>query len=244
MTSVTKFDILMINKGWNDETESLLLLYFEIATYYKTAHKKSATLFSYYNKIFGLFIVVINSTLSVFTSLNQPASTVTFQRVLIYFATILSVINNFLKFQELVVNHKNASRQFSSVCSEIQQQTCLHKKDRQNAVKYTASISRQLDLFLDISPDIPYFVSLSLKKSGNILPKRETKINFVKRTPVPVNEVVNEELAENCVKNLKELNSLQIEGDITENDVDELASYLKSKSDEAHTQFELSRWKN
>jgi len=254
---VSKFDILLINKGWNSENEKLLLIYGQSSTYYKLAHEKASSKYELYNKIFSLSLVIINGSLSTYTSFNDNKTQI-IQRLLIYVVTLISVVNNFLKFQELSSNHKNSAKRYSKLSHDIEQQTCLYKKDRPNALKYIKEISTKLDLYNSSSPLIPNSISKELRKNGIIIQnlqkvnkctEENNKLTNINNTSENnENNVNNENILpiscdKNTIENINTYNLLQINGDITEDDANELNEYLKKISNDAKLNFEFNRWR-
>lgn len=161
-----KIDILLLNNGWNDKNERLIISIGENAASYKWMHEKSHSKYTLYNKMLSLFTIVLNGTLSTQTIYNDQSdnSFILIQKILIYIVTLLSIINNFLKLQELSIKHQNSSSQYSDIYHDIQQQMCMYRKDRINAVKYIHNMLKKSDNIRISSPDIDKDILNEFKK--------------------------------------------------------------------------------
>jgi hypothetical protein len=253
---VTKFDILLLNNGWNDKNEKLIASIGENSEAYKWMHEKASKRYYLMNRIVGIFIVVLNAVLSAQTTFTADCQKDIFQKVLIYIVTILSVINNFLNFQELATNHKNASSHFGDITHDVQQQMCLYRKDRESAVKYVQHTLKKYDSVNTNSPAMPDYILKELNKkyknSGISMPDKMHKIDIIADEPRPIDNdnssndtrnininINNDvEMGRLGTYNIDNYNPLKIQGDITEDDVEELSEYIQ-KSKNAQYQFQF-----
>lgn len=258
---ISKFDILLINNGWNDKNETLIASIGENAEVFKWMHEKASKRYYLLNRITGIVIVIMNAILSAQTTFSGTEKNTSdiFQKILIYLVTILSVINNFLNYQELATNHKNASSHFREITHEVQQQMCLYRKDRENAVKYVQHTLKKYDATNTNSPAVPDYILRELNKkyknSGISMPDKMQKIDIITQPGVGAevqNDVQNDidvkqpghndiEMSIGAFK-VDNYNPLKIHGDITEADAEQFSDYLdKSKNAQFQYQF-YDRW--
>lgn len=161
-----KIDILLLNNAWNDKNERLIISIGENAASYKWMHEKSHSKYKLYNKILSILTILLNGVLSTQTIYGDDVgySHLLVQRVFIYIVTLLSIINNFLKLQEVSINHLNASSKYAEMYHDIQQQMCMYRKDRTNAVKYVHDMLKKSDNIRISSPDIDKHVINEFKR--------------------------------------------------------------------------------
>ena len=169
-----KIDILLLNNGWNDKNERLIISIGENAASYKWMHDKLHSKYKLHDKILSLITIMVSAVLSIQTIYYEETkcindnqannNLVIVKNTLIYSVTLLSIINNFLKYQELSIKHINASVQYSEMYHDIQQQMCMYRKDRNNAVKYIHNMLKKSDNIKISSPDIDKDVLSEFKK--------------------------------------------------------------------------------
>jgi hypothetical protein len=257
---ISKFDILLLNHGWNDRNEKLVASIGENAASYKWMHEKASYRYKIFERVIGIVIVILNAILSAETTFNNNAneSTDIVIKVVIYIVTIVSVVNNFLNFQQTYANHHHAIRSFSELYHEIQEQMCLYRKDRQNAVKYIQHVMKKYDSLNDISPPIPEDILKDLNKkyknSDISIPDTAGRIHKIDIITQPQPQSFNALMTPNVQNTettpsdlelgirMTNYNPLHINGDITENDARELSEYLKRESNNAQVRFEFDRW--
>lgn len=187
-------DILILNRGWNDINENLIVNIGENSMSYKWMHEKCNMKYSRRNKVLNLFIIVFNSILSVQTIFNNGQSMaldIVF-KIFIWIVTLISIVNNFLDYQKLSTRHSFASNAFSELYRDIQKQTCLYRKDRLNAVKFVTNILKKFDNLENTSPDIDEDVLKEFMKKfkdSNIqipnIADKLSKIDVIKEIPNP-----------------------------------------------------------
>lgn len=187
-------DILILNNGWNDINENLIVSIGENSMSYKWMHEKCSVKYARRNKALSLFTIVFNSILSVQTIFNNDQSmllNIVF-KIFIWIVTLISIINNFLDYQKLSAKHSFASNAFSELYRDIQKQTCLYRKDRLNAVKYVTNIFKKFDNLENTSPDIDNDIlrefTKKFKDSNIQIPNiadKLSKIDIIKEIPNP-----------------------------------------------------------
>jgi hypothetical protein len=102
-------------------------------------------------------IIVLNAGLSAQSILSFIVSGRALdytQKIFIFINTILSVVANFLSYDESAIEHHNAAAKFSKIYHEIQQQMCMYRKDRPNAIEYVRYSLQEYDSTNIASPDI------------------------------------------------------------------------------------------
>ena len=239
-TKLNKFDILVLNNGWNEKNEKLIASIGENSEVYKWMHDKASHRYNLLNRLIGIVIVILNAVLSAQTTLTGVGSCETsslFQKILIYIVTILAVINNFLRYQELSTHHKNASGHFSEIKHDVQQQMCNYRKDRENAVKYIQQTLKKYDSLISNSPSIPEYILKKLhhkiKNTDISMPDRMQKIDITQE---------EENVDRQSAFNVAHYNPLNIQGDIQENDIEALQDYLqRNPSNYAALKFQYDR---
>lgn len=243
----TKLDLLLINNGWNDKNEILIVSIGENAAAYKWMHEKCNSKYASYDNLLNLIIIIFNTILTTQTFITVESNAIEIsKKIFIYIVTLLAVINNFLKYKELSINHLNAIGEFSELYHDIQQQMCMYRKDRDNASRYIKSIIKTYDSLIVSCPDIPNSILNHFKKkfqnSDIEMPDISDKIQKIEIITQPSN-VFNihslNSFSENLPKETFIKNSLKIDGDLTENDIPLLL--IKKKALNAKSEYEYDR---
>jgi hypothetical protein len=246
----TKLDLLLINNGWNDKNEILIVSIGENAAAYKWMHEKSNSKYASYDNLLSLIIIIFNTILTTQTFITVESNAIEIsKKIFIYIVTLLAVVNNFLKYKELSINHLNAIGDFSELYHDIQQQMCMYRKDRDNASRYIKSIIKTYDSLIVSCPDIPDSILNEFKKkfknSDIEMPDISDRIQKIEIITQPSNvfnvnstNSVNE-FSENVPKETFIKNSLKIDGDLTENDIPLLL--MKKKALNATSDYEYNR---
>ena len=181
-TPSKRYNLFLLNNGWNDKNEHLIVCISHNCVIYKEIHEQLKQFFKFIYYILSLTIVALNATILVQTIVFLEDKFLLTQKILIYTVTILSVIVNFLNIQERSTQHDNYSKQFSELSHEIQNQISTYRQDRSYAPKYVYRIQKRYDHLSISGPDIPSF----------ILKRRKYRfINIGELTPVNTHNAQN-----------------------------------------------------
>lgn len=254
-------DYLIINKGWNDNNERLIVSLGENAASYKWMHEKCSTMYSKYAKILGIIIIFFNALLSAetlftFTTTTTDCNQITVfdisQKLTVWIVTILSIIQNFLNLEKTIAKHNNSAVLFSDLYHDIQKQMCLYRKDRFLAVKYISSVMKKYDNLEINGPDINSRILAEFKKKFNNkinMPNIADSIqkidiitepsNFMTKSDIESNghDIDHTKYTFNGMSNLSKMNScFRIDGDLTEKD--DISRFVKAKNEYEMNRFE------
>ncbi len=227
---MTKMDMITINNGWNDNNERVIISVGENAASYKWMHDKSAMYYSTIHKILSIILIIFNTGLSAETIVPYDTKDLGIditRRVFTYIVTVISLLLSFLKYEKLAEKHLNQSSLYSQFYHDIQQQMCMYRKNRQNAIKYTSDKLKGYDSLIMNAPQIPlYVVNLfkSIFKNTEIsipdIADKIQKIDIITETP-SVNKSLGFEM--DLCPNKSNLNNIHnafhIPGDITDIDI-------------------------
>lgn len=221
---LNKVDILILNNGWNDKNEKLIVSIGYSSNIYKNLHEKTAIRYNFYDKLINLPLLM----LSVFLSTNAIAefldtNYIIIRRLTVFIVTVFSVLNTFLKYAELSTKHSYAAGTFNNVYNDIRNTMCIYRKDRQNAVKYIQTIMKEYDHLEVSSPEIPKSFIKKMRK------KTTTQKEYLNENVVmPTDEfqeiqIIVEKDSDkfkiNNTQNLKEIHDcFKIDGELCEND--------------------------
>ena len=252
----TKLDLLLINNGWNDNNETLIVSIGENASAYKWMHEKSNSKYTSYDQLLNVIIIIFNTILTTQTFITIESNIIEItKKIFIYIVTLLAVVNNFLKYKELSINHLNAIGSFSELYHDIQQQMCMYRKDRENASRYIKSIIKTYDGLIVSCPDIPESILNEFKKkfkNSDIemldISDKIQKIDIITHpsnifTTTAIEQNIQNNSIEptyNLPKNTFIKKSLKINGDLTENDIQSI-SIIKKKALNANSDYEYKR---
>lgn len=152
-----KMDVLALTNGWNDKNERIIISVGENAASYKWMHERSASWYKMINRILSIIMIVFSTGLSAETIIptsNENLAVDIVRRVFTYVITLLSVLQNFLKYEKLSEQHMAAAMAHAQLYHEIQQQMCMFRRDRNNATAYVAAVLKQYDSLVVNNPEI------------------------------------------------------------------------------------------
>jgi hypothetical protein len=250
VTIDNKIDIMTLNNSWNDKNEKIVISIGEEAASYKWMHEKNAAYYRTMSKIVNIVMIIFNTGLSAQTFISEDDKDQTFiifRKIFIYIVTVLSVIQNFLKYDQLSEQHLTSAMSFSKLYHDIQQQMCMYRRDRINATIYTSDTLKHFDNLVIKGPSIDEYIIQQFKKifqNTNItipniadrIQKIETINELIPHTTNHNKENDNDNDNDNNIisiepeldtkfgiSNLKEIhNAFKIHGDITDHDIRQL----------------------
>lgn len=166
-----KAEIMALNNGWNDKNERIVISIGENAASYKWMHERSSSMYKLIHKILNIILILFSTGLSAETILPDNPNNLgldILRRVFTYIVTLISVLINFLKFEQLGEQHLSAATSFAKLYHDIQQQMCMYRRDRINATKYVAEILKTYDSLIVGGPTINDIIIKQFKsKFGN-----------------------------------------------------------------------------
>lgn len=249
-----KLEYIEINNNWNDVNEQMIVSIAENAAGYKWLHEHSSKFYGVLNKLLGISLIFFNSALSTETFLRSEDnnSIESVKNFFTYFATAISVIQTFFRFDENAAHHKSSSISFSNLYHNIQLQMSKYRKNRESADIFLSNSLKELDSLILNSPTVSTYASLYFKyifKGNKIeLPDMRDLLNKVsvaddKRYPIrTVSIQANNSTLKAPERAMTALNSISqiscIQGDITDKDVKEYRERLAKK-----IEFEQERFK-
>jgi hypothetical protein len=260
-----KLDLIALNNGWNDKNEKIIISIGENSASYKWMHERSATHYKTVHKSLSIVLILLTSGLSAETVLpgddSQTSQIITISRnVITYIITIISVLQNFLKLEQMHEQHMTYAASFSKLYHEIQQQMCMYRRNRRNATKYLADTLKRYDNLVINGPNILKNVinnfKNSFKNSSISLPDIADRIEKIEIISEPVQTTVKASIQDNKdskrygrygICNLNQIhNAFQIHGDITDKDLEKAnpieLQYLRKKFLKEKSNFEFQRY--
>jgi hypothetical protein len=258
-----KLEKLIVNNSWNDKNERLIASIGENAVSYKWLHEKSATFYTSINVILNIVVIVFSTGLSAQTFFPEESNSALeiSKRIFIYITNVLTVVMNYLKFSEMASSHSEIANKFSELYHDIQQQLCMYRKDRYLATKYIQETFKKYDSLVVSGPDLsPYIINkfkTTFKNSNVSMPDiadRLQKIEIITENKndsnpnIDLSQVSSNVNMTNNLKNMTKINSLCIEGDITDEDLKKInmddIDNLKTKGLLAKMNWENQRYTN
>lgn len=152
-----KLDLMSLNNGWNDKNEKIIISIGENASSYKWMHERSASVYKLIHKILSIILILFSTGLSAESIIPDDQNNVAIsilRRIFTYIITVISVLINFLKMEQLSEQHLTIANKFSELYHEIQQQMCMFRKDRYNATNYLTDILKRYDTHVVSGPTI------------------------------------------------------------------------------------------
>lgn len=158
---LNKLDLMTLNNGWNDKNEKIVISIGENASSYKWMHEKSASMYKLIHKIFSIVLILFSTGLSAESIIPDDQSNVAIsvlRRIFTYIITVLSILQNFLKMEQLSEQHMSAATRYSELYHDIQKQMCMFRKDRNNAIQYLSNVLKRYDSLVVAGPNIDSIV--------------------------------------------------------------------------------------
>ena len=178
-----KLDFIHINNGWNDHNERIIISIGENCSSYKWMHDKCAIYYKIINHIINIVSILFTSFLTAETFvIDNSNETITIVRKIItYSLSVISLLQNFLKVDNLQTTHTNASNEFSKLYHDIQQQMCRFRRERKNATRYVSECLRKYDSLVINNPDINNFILYRFKMvfKNTDVPNIEDRFNKI-----------------------------------------------------------------
>jgi hypothetical protein len=253
----SKIDILQLNNGWNDKNERIIVSIGENSASYKWMHDKSSQIYTTLHKMMGFILIIINTGLSAQTLLpenSEIAAVNILRQVFIYIVTLLSVVQNFLKYEELTSKHNSAVVNFSNLYHKIQQEMSMFRKNRTDATTYVSNILKEYDSLVVNGPDIHWYALSQFKKifskSDISIPDIADKIQrieIISEDPIKTEQTGVKFLQRSKNTNLNVMKDcFKIQGDLTDDDFKNLnyieLQEVKRRLNERDN-YELERYK-
>ena len=246
-----KNELIELNNGWNDKNERIVISIGENASSYKWMHEKTSGEYKLISKILNIIMIILSTGLSAETIIpvddNNFALSIV-RRTLTYMITLLSVLTNFLKYDQLSERHVGTANEFSKLYHDIQQQMCMYRQNRKNATVYVADVLKLYDNLIISGPSIPDNIVLKFKETFKntdisipdiadriqkieiITENPEIKINManidaenitgIKSRGIQTNTDKSKRYGRIGFNNLNEIHNIfRIHGDVTDNDV-------------------------
>lgn len=252
-----KANLMDLNNGWNDKNERIIISLGENSASYKWMHEKSALFYNSINKILNILLIIFSTGLSAETFLpdtTEELYVIVLRRIFTYMVTLISIIMNFLKFEQLSEQHSAAAIKFNELYHDIQKQMCLYRRDRINASVYISKLLKKYDSVFINSPKITSTIIRQFKnafRNTNIavpdIADKIQKIEIIDEKPTTVqkgtfisfatkalnkhpvkdeNQTVESNNVSSKMCNLNQIaNAFQIHGDITDKDLENASSY-------------------
>jgi hypothetical protein len=267
-----KLNILVLNNGWNDKNEKLIVTIGYNCGIYKQLHEQSSRFYKKLNKIINLSLLVFSVFLTTDSIINLLKDDVLLivQKIIIFIVAIISILNNFLKYGELSEQHLQASNSFNLIYNDIRNMMCIYRKDRMNAVKYIQQTLKEYDQLEISSPEISSRLLKNMEKKietddkykdfkmpNNLLreievivDKQEDKnsLNDFEMNTLNVQqtpEIKSPKFKINNMQNIHQIHEcFRIDGDLSENDNITMSEleYYKKNGLDLQTQYEFNRF--
>lgn len=193
-----KVDLIVLNNGWNDKNERIIISIGENAASYKWMHEKCSMYYKTINRVLGIIMILFSTGLSAETVLpNDPNNIVIdiLRRLFTYIITFISVLHNFLKYEQLSEQHMSSASEFSQLYHAIQQQMCMYRRNRTNATEYVADVLKRYDSMVINGPDINNYVISKFKnvfKNADIsVPDIADRIQKIEIISEPIENKMN-----------------------------------------------------
>jgi hypothetical protein len=263
-TKLTKLDIILLNNGWNDKNEQLVVGIGYNCGIYKQLHEQTSFRYKRFNKIINLSLLIFSIFLTTdsILSLLQGEVLLIVQKIIIFIIAIISVLNNFLKYSELSIQHAHSASSFNLIYNEIRNMMCVYRKDRFNAVKYIQNMMKEYDHLEISSSEIPADLITKIeskvkKENSNI----NMPTNHFREIEVIIDDGTNDiqmssigetpkklspsKFRINNMQNLTQIhNCFKIDGELSENDninINDLENYRRNGIN-LQTQYEFNRF--
>jgi hypothetical protein len=238
-----KYDLMNINNNWNDKNERLIVSIGENAAGYKWMHEKSSSFYSYIHKGCSLLLIFLNTALSTETIISSDNNNLDIlKRIFLYSATVLSLMQNFIKYEQLAMKHTLQSNEFSKLYHDVQLQMSMYRKNRVDANIYVSELITKLDSLVVAGPDIASYALRKFKKTFNnddiALPNIADKIQRIEIIDETGHVHINTEENPKKLTRIAEISNIfAIQGDINDEEIE-----MKKIERKAKIEYETQRY--
>lgn len=230
---IKKADKLLLNNGWNNENEKIVMTIGENSIAYKILHETQSRRYTLYHNIHRIMLILLTSFLSLETINTEDSETLRIVRDLItYLVSILTILGTFFLFEQKSEIHKTTSKKLSQLYNNIREQMATFRRDREHGSIYLKNVAKTYDSLVMEAPNLQESIIKTFKKkfdkSDISLP--DIADNIQKIDIVSENQQINrtldfsspntKHLAQHGICNLKSVHdAVQIHGDINDHDI-------------------------
>jgi hypothetical protein len=195
---INENEIVYLTRGWNDKNERMVISIGENSASYKWMHEKSASLYKNIHQVLSILMILFSAGLSAETILPTTNEFIinTSRSVFTYIITLISVLQNFLKYEKLAQQHVASASSFGTLYHDIQQQMCMYRKDRRQASSYISEILKEYDNLIVNGPTITSYIVKDFKntfRNAEIsIPDIADRIQKIEVITEPNNQIVSQ----------------------------------------------------
>lgn len=226
-----KVDLIILNNGWNDKNEKIIISIGENSASYKWMHERCSSFHKSIYKFTSILLIILSTGLTTETIINNSDNYYILNilsQIMTYLITTISVLQSFLKSEETSEKHLTAANEFSKLYHDIQQQMCMFRRDRINATKYVSDCLKLYDSLIINNPDINTYVINKFKKtfknSDISLPDIADKIQKIEIITEPNLHYQIDEFGERDIEENTRDQSISIRKNVIKNSSNNLAS--------------------
>jgi hypothetical protein len=154
---IHKMNLMKFSNGWNDKNEQIIISIGENAASYKWMHENSANECKFIYSCISIISIILTTGLSAEITLfsgNSDYTITILKQMIIYIVNVLTIVQNFLRYQELYQKHLFAAGDFSELYHDIQQQMCMYRRERVPGTMYVSECLKKYDSFIVRNPEI------------------------------------------------------------------------------------------
>ena len=200
------------NYPWTREQEELLAEWSEKATCYRWLHNRSEKSYRHMNYLFTIPVIILstltgtaNFAMDSFVPEEHKQIAMAAVGSVNIFAGILSTLQNFLRYAELMESHRLSEVQWSKFGRNIEVELALDPKRRKTAHDFMKLCRAEYDRLIEQSPPIDDKIIKQFKNNfKNIKIKVPPMCNGLDPCKIYVPEVKPEEKIENIIVNVGE----------------------------------------
>ena len=198
------------NYPWTREQEELLAEWSEKATCYRWLHNRSEKSYRHMNYLFTIPVIILstltgtaNFAMDSFVPEEHKQIAMAAVGSVNIFAGILSTLQNFLRYAELMESHRLSEVQWSKFGRNIEVELALDPKRRKSAHDFMKLCRAEYDRLIEQSPPIDDKIIKQFKHSfKNIQIKVPPMCNGLDKCKIYVPEVSEQEKVENTMVNV------------------------------------------
>ena len=184
----------VVNIPWTREQEELLAEWSELSTCYKWLHSRCEKLYRFRNYTFTIPVIILstltgtaNFAMDSFVPPENKQIAMAAVGSVNIFAGILSTLQNFLRYAELLESHRLSELQWSKFGRNISVELALEPKRRKSAHDFLKICRAEYDRLLEQSPTIDDNIIKQFKKQfKNVEIKKPDICNGLSRCKIYV----------------------------------------------------------
>jgi len=145
---------LDLDNGWTEYRERVVKTYRTNALKYRYLHREAVKHFAFWRNVFEVVLILLSS-LGTLLSIWSSSVTDQINKVILWLTAFFSVLNKFLSYPQLQVQHTVAGKKFLELFNSAQIQLLAPRRQRAPAQAFLQDLLNSFTALEAASPEVP-----------------------------------------------------------------------------------------